>query len=201
MASTGGECLQMLFHLQESDPNDLFHYEEKKAKSWLRCRLCNVTYCTLELQHLLFQSGSSLGETGRGVERLFESSELPLVEERQRCNITWIFFYKYLIRQKKNRRHFFSLRYYHRCSTWSDQTSVSVHFQTVKSSNNFSMTYWLSVSLLPDSVIEVACIITDYPGDSIDCQFAAVYSIYVLEKVSYARLSGQTRICYLHFST
>lgn len=39
-----------------------------------------------------------------------------------------------------------------------------------KSSNNFSMTYWL-VLLLLDSFIEVPCIITNYPGDSIDCQF------------------------------
>lgn len=45
------------------------------------------------------------------------------------------------------------------------------------------MTYWLSVWLLLDSVIEVACIITNYPGDSIDCQFAAVYSVYILEKL------------------
>lgn len=62
----------------------------------------------------------------------------------------------------------FSQRYYHRRSSPSDKTSVSVLVKK-HSSNNFSMTYWL-VLLLLDSFIEVACIITNYPGDSIDCQ-------------------------------
>lgn len=33
------------------------------------------------------------------------------------------------------------------------------------------MTYWLVVLLTLNSFSEVACIITNYPGDSIDCQF------------------------------
>lgn len=46
------------------------------------------------------------------------------------------------------------------------KTSVSAFVITEKkSSNNFSMTYWLVVLLLPNSFIEVACVTTNYPGD------------------------------------
>lgn len=58
--------------------------------------------------------------------RLFESCELPLVEKRQRCNITWIFLQVFNQTKKRKKDGTFSQRCYRRCSSWSDKTSVSV---------------------------------------------------------------------------
>lgn len=50
----------------------------------------------------------------------------------------------------------------------SDQTETSASAN--KSSNKFSVTCRLIVLLLLYSFHEVVCVITNYPGDSIDCQ-------------------------------
>lgn len=95
---------------------------------WRKSQLWNVTYCTLEEGlHLHLQSGNSLNMTEWETWRLFESCELPLMAEKQRCDITWIFLQ--VFNQTKDGT--FSQRYHHQCFSWSDKTSVSVLIKTV----------------------------------------------------------------------
>lgn len=71
--------------------------------------------------------------------RQSEGCELPLVEEKQRCNITWIFLWVFNQTKKDGT---FSLRYYHRCLFWSDKTSVSVLVKIFKKEEEAIISVW-----------------------------------------------------------
>lgn len=120
------------------------------------------------LEYLLSDK-RSLDQREWGTWRLWKSCDFPLVEEMQHCNITWI-LYKYLIRQKVALFHGVIINV-NIPFWWDKNLSVCACWDWKKSSNNLSMVYWLVLWFIRFIYFsEMACVIMNYPGDSIDCQ-------------------------------
>lgn len=142
--------------------------KKQRAGSDASIEMSDTVYFKQEYD-LYFQSQSSLDKTEResvcgvfGVR--FKSCELPLVEEKQHCNITWIFFFLQVFNQT-TRWHFLtvllsSMFFWIRRKPQRLKTKVAI--TSVWPLGSLFYCYY--------SFHEVVCVITNYPGDSIDCQ-------------------------------
>lgn len=102
------------------------------------------------------------------------SCELPLVEERQHCNMTWIF----LFNQTKNRWHFLTaLLSSMLLLIWQNLNVCACSNWKKKSCNNFIMTYWLAVLLLGWPVL-----LQTIQVKVLTASLSSVYGIYILGK-------------------
>lgn len=168
-----GLTLQVSFHLWETDPqtlNDLFSHEEKKNPA-LKCHILytwrrTTTFTFTVREQFEYDSVTDVAAV--------ESCELPLMEEKQRCNITWIFLQVFNQTKKMALSHsvlsslFLSIR---------QNLSVCAYWNC---SNNLSMIYWLVVLLLLNSFIKVACSIIN-KVTVLTASLSSVYSVYILE--------------------
>lgn len=105
-----------------------------------------------------------------------ESCELPLMEEKQRCNITWIFLQVF----NQTKRWHFRTVYYHHCSSRSDKTSVSVLIETVAITSVWSIgllfCYYSTVSS------RLPVVLWTIKVTVLTASLSSVYSVYILEK-------------------
>lgn len=165
------KCHSTSVKLMPDHPWSPFSYDEK-AKRWFVCQLRNVRRPTLNCPVYF---GWNLSSDKRKWEMWwrFQSYGTPLVEEKQRCNVTWIFL------QVFNQDEKMALFDSSLLSTMFllDRTEPQslCMFNLRKSSNNFNMTYWLFSMRWP-----VLLLLQPIQVTVLTASLSWVYSIYIL---------------------
>lgn len=133
------KCHSTSVKLIPDHPWSPFSYDEK-AKRRFVCQLRNVRRLAL---HCPVYSGWKLSSDKRKWEMWwrFQSYETPLVEEKQRCNVTWIFLQVFNQDEKMALFDSSLLSTMFLLDRTEPQSLCMLNLR--KSSNNFSMTYWL----------------------------------------------------------